>query len=479
MKIQAFKRTIFILLILGSRVIAICQPQTDSLTGYLLCAAKNNPLVMQRYYEYMASAQKAPQVGSLPDPEISLGVFLVPMELMEGQQLADVRLMQMFPWFGILKSSRDEMSLMAKAKYESFLDAKLQLDYDLQRTWSELLKLKQNMRISAKNLEILQTIERLSIAKFSSPISGNPQAPTKAMPASSGQSVTSGPSGMQNMGGSQRNKNSTGSKPTGATMPDNSMGNASGGSGLTDVYQVQIEIRELQNNIELLSSRWNSLAAEFNSYLNRPPTNPLYLPDTIVQMTPNQSLFIINDSMLERNPMLNMIEYEQQSLMARHKMVNKMGYPMIGVGLNYSLIKKSEGNNSSMNGKDMIMPMVTATLPIYRKKYKAMKDEMHALQSASEQNYKATENTLQNDYYQALQSMQDAQHRSKLYTDQFSLASKSLNVMLMNFSSGTSNLSDVLRVQQQNLDYEYKQIEAIADYNTSVAWLTRIVGLSQ
>ena len=183
--------------------------------------------------------------------------------------------------------------------------------------------------------------------------------------------------------------------------------------------------------------------------------------------------------MLERNPMLNMIEYEQQSLMARHKMVNKMGYPMIGVGLNYSLIKKSEGNNSSMNGKDMIMPMVTATLPIYRKKYKAMKDEMHALQSASEQNYKATENTLQNDYYQALQSMQDAQHRSKLYTDQFSLASKSLNVMLMNFSSGTSNLSDVLRVQQQNLDYEYKQIEAIADYNTSVAWLTRIVGLSQ
>ena len=80
--------------------------QSDSLYNYLEIAAKNNPTVLQRYAEYQAALQKVPQVGSLPDPDISLGVFLSPMELVGGNQVADIRLMQMFPWFGVLKNKR-------------------------------------------------------------------------------------------------------------------------------------------------------------------------------------------------------------------------------------------------------------------------------------------------------------------------------------------------------------------------------------
>ena len=71
--------------------------------NYLEIAAKNNPTVLQRFSEYQAALQKIPQVGSLPDPELSAGVFLSPMELVSGNQVADLRLMQMFPWFGVLK----------------------------------------------------------------------------------------------------------------------------------------------------------------------------------------------------------------------------------------------------------------------------------------------------------------------------------------------------------------------------------------
>ena len=92
---------------------------------YLEIAAKNNPGVLQKFTEYKASLQKIPQVGSLPDPELSMGVFLKPMELVGGNQVADFRLMQMFPWFGVLKNAKDEMSLMAKAKFELFRDTKL------------------------------------------------------------------------------------------------------------------------------------------------------------------------------------------------------------------------------------------------------------------------------------------------------------------------------------------------------------------
>ncbi len=95
-----------------------------------------------------------------------MGVFLSPMELVSGNQVAELRLMQMFPWFGTLRAAKDEMSLMAKAKYELFRDAKLQVFYDVQSTWFDLYKIRQNIRISEKNIEILRTIERIALVKF-------------------------------------------------------------------------------------------------------------------------------------------------------------------------------------------------------------------------------------------------------------------------------------------------------------------------
>lgn len=451
--------------------------QSDSLYNYLEIAAKNNPTVLQRYYEYEAALQKVPQVGSLPDAEVSLGVFLKPMELIGGKQVADIRLMQMFPWFGVLKSAQDEMRLMVKAKFESFRDAKLQVYYDVQRTWYEMHKVKQNIRISEKNIELLHTIERLAIIRYKAGPSGNrSSAPNNALPSAATQSNVSGSSGMQSMGGNNGNTGNTsgtGSNQTPVAMQGNSMGSSSGSSGLSDVYRIQIETGDLQNNIELLKNQWNTLSAQFNSYLNRPPEAIVTLPDTLIAGNFQSFLLALSDS-IRNNPMLGMIQYEKQSLEARKAMVTKMGYPMIGLGLNYALINKSEMSTSSMNGSDMIMPMVTATLPIYRKKYRAMQSEADLLKSATEQNYKATFNSLQTDYYRALQLFQDANRRIKLYADQYGLASKTLDIMLKSFASSGSDLTDILRVRQQTLDYEYKQMVAVADYNISIAWFKRL-----
>ncbi|MFA5970794.1 MAG: TolC family protein [Lentimicrobiaceae bacterium] len=454
--------------------------QSDSLFNYLEIAAKNNPTVLQRYYEYEAALQKVPQVGSLPDPDVSLGVFLSPMELLSGNQIADIRLMQMFPWFGLLKSAKDEMSLMAKAKYESFRDAKFQVFYDTQRTWYEMHKIKQNIRISEKNIEILRTIERLAIARFKAGPSGsNPSTSARSSPPAPGLGTSTGSSEMNNMGSSSGNTSGSVSNQASSAMPGNAMGSSSGSSGLSDVYRIQIEINDAQNNIELLKNQWITLAAQFNSYLNRPPEAVVTIPDTLIADNFQLSLLALSDSTLDNNPMLGMLQYEQQSLDARRQMVTKMGYPMVGLGVNYSVISKSAMSTSAMNGSDMIMPMVTVTLPIYRKKYRAMQAEAALLKSSTSQNYEATANGLKTEYYQAIQLDQDARRRIKLYADQYRLASKSLDIMIKSFASSGTDLSDILRVRQQTLDYEYKQMEAVADYNTSVAWIKRLMAFSQ
>ena len=171
---KTYKKILLTVIVSGSCLVSQGQQFPDSLLQYLEIAAKNNPAVLQKFTEYQIALQKIPQVGSLSDPELSLGVFLKPMELVSGNQVADIRLMQMFPWFGVLKNAKDEMSLMANAKFELFRDAKLQVFYDVQKTWYELYKIRKGISISEKNIEILKTIERLALVRFKSgPVGGD------------------------------------------------------------------------------------------------------------------------------------------------------------------------------------------------------------------------------------------------------------------------------------------------------------------
>jgi len=451
--------------------------QTDSLLQYLNIATKNNPVVMQKFLEYQAALQKLPQVSSLPDPELNVGVFLSPMEVMNGYQVADIKLMQMFPWFGVLKNAKDEMSMMAKAKYESFQSAKLQLYYDVKRSWYELVKIKQNILISEKNLEILNTLERLSLIKFkASSASGSSAASSsKGMSNSNLQNTSSASSGMNSMGGSSAST-SDASQPL--SMQKTSM-SSSVSSGLSDVYRIQIEIAELNNSIELLKDQQNTQIAKFNALLNRPASMEVVVPDSLIAEKLEISLISVTDSILANNPMLSMLQYEQKSFESKKKMVTAMAYPMVGLGVNYSLIKENPMSTTAMNGQDMIMPMVTVTLPIYRKKYNAMKSEADLLTSATRQNYQATSNSLQTEYYEALQLYQDAMRRMKLYENQSLLANKTLDIMIKSFSASGSGLTDVLQIRQQLLNYEFKKVEALNDFNTAIAWINKLMANSQ
>jgi outer membrane protein TolC len=388
--------------------------------------------------------------------------------------------MQMFPWFGTLKAAKDEMSLMAKAKYESFRDAKLQVFYNVQSTWYDLFKINQDIHISDKNLQILKTIERLALVRFRT--SGTGSSGTSSSSMGSGNTVqsqgsSSGSSGMQSMSGGQVTTTPSGMGSS-SSISGNSMGTSSGGSGLSDIYRIQIEIGDLENNIALLKNQQSTIGAKFNSYLNRPLQSAVAVDDTLRVDTLIISLKAVSDSILRNNPMLGMLQYEQKSLDARKRMVTRMGYPMVGVGVDYSLINKSEMSTSPMNGTDMIMPMVSVTLPIYRKKYNAMRAEADLLKTSTAQNYTATANSLQTEYYQAVQLYQDANRRMDLYLNQYQLANKSLDIMLKSFSASGSSLTDILRIQQQMLDYELKQVQAVADYNTSIAWLKRLMANS-
>jgi outer membrane protein TolC len=119
--------------------------------------------------------------------------------------------------------------------------------------------------------------------------------------------------------------------------------------------------------------------------------------------------------------------------------------------------------------------MDSLSLPIYRKKFKAQQTETNVLKTATEQNRQSMLNYLKTEYFEAMQSYDDAQRRIKLYESQRQLARQSLDILIKTFSSAAIGLTDILLIRQQLLDYGRKQVEAVADFNQAKAWIKRLI----
>ncbi|OYX20222.1 MAG: hypothetical protein B7Z16_06875 [Algoriphagus sp. 32-45-6] len=466
------KIAIIFLLFLGVQSSSFSQ----SLDEYLKVAAENNPELKAYFNEYLASLEKVPQVGALPDPELTMGFFFQPMERFMGNQQADIQLMQMFPWFGMLKTQKDEASKMALAQYEVFQDAKYRLFYQVKNTWYQLYRLEEEIRITEENLEILKQYERLALIRFQSADIGTGSGPSNMQQATSmnSGSSTSSASSMGGMSGGMTSGTSGKSSSKGGSSMGTSSSMNGGGSGMSDVLRVRIQIKELENTLALLEDSRLPIKAEFNQLLNRDINEVVSIADSLSGSVVSWERQALLDSITQNNPMLKMLDAEEEAYEAQKKMARLEGRPMLGAGVNYMPFSPRTENGMPMGGNDMVMPMLRLTIPIYRKKYNALQKEAELKQLAVQQRRENTVNQLTTRWSTALRDLDDATRRTKLYREQTDLARQTLNLLMTSYATDGRDFEEVLRVQQQLLDYQLKLITSIVDQHVTIAMLENL-----
>lgn len=466
------KIAIIFLLFLGVQSSSFSQ----SLDEYLKVAAENNPELKAYFNEYLASLEKVPQVGALPDPELTMGFFFQPMERFMGNQQADIQLMQMFPWFGMLKTQKDEASKMALAQYEVFQDAKYRLFYQVKNTWYQLYRLEEEIRITEENLEILKQYERLALIRFQSADIGTGSGPSNMQQATSmnSGSSTSSASSMGGMSGGMTSGTSGKSSSKGGSSMGTSSSMNGGGSGMSDVLRVRIQIKELENTLALLEDSRLPIKAEFNQLLNRDINEVVSIADSLSRSVVSWERQALLDSITQNNPMLKMLDAEEEAYEAQKKMARLEGRPMLGAGVNYMPFSPRTENGMPMGGNDMVMPMLRLTIPIYRKKYNALQKEAELKQLAVQQRRENTVNQLTTRWSTALRDLDDATRRTKLYREQTDLARQTLNLLMTSYATDGRDFEEVLRVQQQLLDYQLKLITSIVDQHVTIAMLENL-----
>lgn len=458
---------IIIIIFFGSTLFA-----QDSLQVYLKSAALNNPGLKAAYNKYMADLQKVPQVGSLPDPSISFGFFVVPMEVMNGNQVATIELMQMFPWFGTLKASKNEAATMALASYELFRQEKEALFYLVRAEYYQLFLNRKQIEAYDSTLELLQNIEQLLLSKLKTVnISGsNSGSSSSTMQSSNTSSGSSSGGGMGGMGSGGQTSAST----SNASMGSQAMGSASS-SSLSDLLRLQIEIKQLHDQIEGLKNREKLLKIRINAYLSRKNDEPIFIPKKLASMEFDFLNPAIFDSIKANNPMMKMNQADALAFQQRKIMNKKMSLPMVGVGLNYSVINKAEMSTSPMNGTDMLMPMLTVTLPIYRKKYNAQIKESELLETSANEQLANTENMLFMEFSEYKFQLTDANRKLKLYEEIVALTQQNLDLSVVQYANSGSDFDALLRFQQQLLAYKITLAELEIEKLTAEAGMLKLI----
>ncbi len=327
-----------------------------------------------------------------------------------GSQRAELTINQMFPWFGTLGAKADAAALSAEAKYQTFLVARNQLLFKVSAAYYPLYELKRWQQIERDNIEILETYKSIANTKFR-----NGLAP------------------------------------------------------MVDVLRVDIMLDDATTNLEILNQKEKSLVTTFNKLLNRDENAEIEFQDSLeiefVEMNPRR------DSLLANNPLLEAFELQVQANKANERAAQKQGLPQLGVGLGYMIMDKNGVGGMTNNGKDVLMPMVSASIPIFRKKYKAAKKEAQMMQESYALQKEEAANTLVSNYETTWFELQSQQHLIELYNQQIQVSEQALNLLFSAYSNSGEQFEEVLRMQQQLLKYEKMKATAEMQYQIAVAKL--------
>ena len=390
----------------------------QSLDDYFKLAAENNPGLQAKYKSFEAAMQKVTQVSSLPDPNLSFGYFVSPVETRVGPQRARFSLTQMFPWFGTLKAQEDAATLMAEATYQEFLDARNKLYYQVSASYYPLYELQKLISIEEENQRILSSYKEIATIQF------------------------------------QNDKGS-----------------------MVDVLRVDIMLKDATSNLSILEQKQKPLVTRFNKLLNRSDDDNIVVQDSL--FTFSLPANYRKDSLLASNPILDELELKIEASKASEQAAIKQGLPKLGVGLDYVIVGQRTDVSLPDNGQDVFMPMVSVSLPIFRGKYKAAQKEAQLMQESYSLQREEAANRLISSYDMIWFEIQKQIELIQLYEEQIQESRQSLNLLFSAYSTSGKDFEEVLRMQQQILKYQKMKATALSEYHIALAELDYITAKSK
>ena len=376
------------------------------LENYIEQAIENSPHIKAIELNYKVAEEKINEANTLPNTELSAGYFVSEPETKAGPQKAKVSIQQMMPWFGTITARENYSSSLADAAYVDIVISKRQLAMQVTQTYYQLYALKTQQKVLQQNIDLLKTYEDLALNAL------------------------------------EVNKASA-----------------------VDVLKLQIRQNEIKEQKELLMGDEFATESKFNNLLNQ-EEQPVMVEDSI-SILEEEPFLSMND--LELHPELEKYDQLYLSIKQSTNLNSAESLPSIGFGLDYIAVQKLPNQTFNDNGKDVFMPTVSVSIPIFNQKYKSVNRQLKIQEEELQLKKENRKNELDSKLKDAIQQRISARISYNAQQKNITQAKNAEEILLKQYETSTLDFRDVLDIQELQLKFQLKQIEAIKNYYLQTA----------
>ncbi|WJJ96275.1 TolC family protein [Algibacter luteus] len=380
----------------------VLSAQSQELETLIDVALNNNPEIQKFELQYKRVSEKVNEVNTIPNTEFGVGYFVSEPETRTGAQRFKVSAKQMLPWFGTITSRKNYVSSLADAKYEDIVIAKRKLMASVSQSYYNLYANKAKQEVLCENIKLLETYETLALTSVE-------------------------------------------------------VGKASA----VDVLRLQMRQNEMQQLKDVLSQQFLAEQTNLNNLLNRENDVAVTVVDSL--MMPSEDFEIITEN-LALHPELLKYDKLYQSIEQSELLNQKESSPLIGFGLDYINVSERPDMNFSDNGKDIVMPMVSVSIPIFNKKYKSQTKQNELEQQEITAQKQERLNTLETLLSKTINERISARISYETQTKNLKQAKDAEDILIKSYETGTIDFNDVLDIQELQLKFQMNQIESIKGY---------------
>ena len=374
-------------------------------------AMANSPEIQKVDFQYKIASEKVQEVNSLPNTEFNFGVMAIAPEMEMPMERFRASAMQMLPWFGTISARENYASSMADAQYVEVTIAKRKLALSVAQFYYQLYEIRAKQEVLEKNIALLKTYERLALTSVE-------------------------------------------------------VGKASA----VDVLRLQIRQNELQQSINVLTQQNKGIQAALNSVMNREHDREIAAISSL-EIPENDNFY--SYERLWINPELLKYEKLYESVERSELLNRKESGPMVGFGVEY--INQENTPMITSDFKDMVMPMVSLSIPIFNNKYKSQtrQNELRKLEIQSQKEERL--NVLKAELAKAISLSKQARIMYETQAKNLKQAEDAEEILIKNYETGTIDFNDVLDIQELQLKFQMSQIEAVKQYYAQAAVINYLI----
>ena len=268
-------------LFFGSVIFLVCcisqaaeKSQEDAngpvtLADYLNISAVNNAQLKAEFEKWRAAIEEVPLAKSLDDPQLMYGYATE-----HTPQRSEFEVMQMFPWFGVIRDRTDVATAMAKLGGRQYETKKLEVFFEVKQAFYEYSFLAKAIEITNENVQLMKHFEEVARTKYAVSETGQP-----------------------------------------------------------DVIRAQVELATMENDLITWEKSKPVITAKLNSLINHPAESKLPWPRAMPYREIQIDFTQINELINQNNPELQGAAYEIEAAFSKEKLAKKEFYPQFGIGV--------------------------------------------------------------------------------------------------------------------------------------------------